>query len=191
MPPGPPPPPNPYAQPSPYAYPPPAYGYTPYGGPQTTFAGFGARLGGFLLDSLILASPFLVIAYAFVLPGTDFHCTTTPATVGNYGSTHCNFGSGFFLRYLLLFVVGLVVGFLYFIVPIARGGQTPGMKAAHVRVVDAVTGGPIGMGRSIGRYLMQTFISGSICYLGYLWMLWDDRSQTWHDKVANSIVVNA
>ena len=65
------------------------------------------------------------------------------------------------------------------------------MRIAKVRVVDAVTGQPgIGIGRSIGRYLARA-ISGWICYLGYFWMLWDERSQTWHDKVSNSIVVNA
>ena len=33
------------------------------------------------------------------------------------------------------------------------------------------------------------FISGQICYLGYLWMLWDGKNQTWHDKVAGTFVV--
>ena len=35
----------------------------------------------------------------------------------------------------------------------------------------------------------MSIISAWPCYLGYLWMLWDDRRQTWQDKVANSIVV--
>jgi hypothetical protein len=30
-----------------------------------------------------------------------------------------------------------------------------------------------------------------VCLLGYLWALWDERKQTWHDKVVNSIVVRA
>ena len=32
-------------------------------------------------------------------------------------------------------------------------------------------------------------LSGSICYLGYFWMLWDPQKQTWHDKIVNSVVV--
>jgi len=27
--------------------------------------------------------------------------------------------------------------------------------------------------------------------IGYLWMLWDDEKQTWHDKVVGSVVVPA
>jgi uncharacterized RDD family membrane protein YckC len=32
-------------------------------------------------------------------------------------------------------------------------------------------------------------MSGNFCFLGYLWMLWDDKNQTWHDKVVNSVVI--
>ena len=30
-----------------------------------------------------------------------------------------------------------------------------------------------------------------VFYLGYLWMLWDYEKQTWHDKVADDVVVPA
>lgn len=58
-------------------------------------------------------------------------------------------------------------------------------------MVDATTGGPIGAGRALGRYLFAAFISSNICLLGYLWNIWDKRKQTWHDKVVNSVVVKA
>jgi uncharacterized RDD family membrane protein YckC len=32
-------------------------------------------------------------------------------------------------------------------------------------------------------------VSGYVCLLGYLWMLWDDKKQTWHDKMVGSNVV--
>ena len=56
-------------------------------------------------------------------------------------------------------------------------------------MVDKYTGQPIGVGKALGRYLFAAFISGQVCDLGYLWMLWDADKQTWHDKVVNSIVV--
>ena len=28
-----------------------------------------------------------------------------------------------------------------------------------------------------------------MCYLGYFWMLWDGEKQTWHDKLATTVVV--
>jgi hypothetical protein len=32
-------------------------------------------------------------------------------------------------------------------------------------------------------------LSALLCFLGFFWMLWDRRKQTWHDMVANSLVV--
>jgi uncharacterized RDD family membrane protein YckC len=37
--------------------------------------------------------------------------------------------------------------------------------------------------------LFASFISANVFYLGYLWMLWDDKKQTWQDKVVTSVVV--
>jgi uncharacterized RDD family membrane protein YckC len=86
----------------------------------------------------------------------------------------------------VLFIVAL---FAYFIVlEGGASGQTLGMKALSIRVVDFDGGGPIGYGRATVRALVQYFLSG-ILYLGYLWMLWDKEKQTWHDKASRSVVV--
>ena len=89
------------------------------------------------------------------------------------------------IAYVLTFVVVLA----YFIA-LEGGptGQTLGMKAVSIRVVDFDGGGPIGYGRGTVRALVQYFLSG-ILYLGYLWMLWDREKQTWHDKASRSVVV--
>ena len=67
-------------------------------------------------------------------------------------------------------------------------GQTLGKRALGIRVIDYQTGGSIGFGRAVVRYLVKTILSW-ILLLGYLWMLWDREKQTWHDKAANSVVV--
>jgi uncharacterized RDD family membrane protein YckC len=67
-------------------------------------------------------------------------------------------------------------------------GQTPGKMALGIRVIDFNTGGPIGYGRAFIRWL-SSILSAIPCYLGYLWMLWDREKQTWHDKLAGSVVV--
>ena len=84
--------------------------------------------------------------------------------------------------------LGLLVSFSYFTYFHGKTGQTPGNAALGIRVVDIDTGEVIGYGRAFGRALMA-IVSGVVLLLGYLWMLWDSRKQTWHDKVANSIPV--
>ena len=34
-------------------------------------------------------------------------------------------------------------------------------------------------------------LSALPCFLGFFWMLWEPRKRTWHDIVANSLVVRA
>ena len=67
-------------------------------------------------------------------------------------------------------------------------GQTVGKKLLGIRVIDFSAGGPIGYGRGFVRQLAR-ILSGLVCYLGYLWMLWDKEKQTWHDKLATTVVV--
>jgi uncharacterized RDD family membrane protein YckC len=86
-------------------------------------------------------------------------------------------------------LVNLVVGIGYF--TYFEGGptgQTLGKRALDIRVIDIRAGGPLGYGRGFIRYLAR-FLSTIACLLGYFWMLWDKEKQTWHDKLASSVVV--
>jgi len=87
-------------------------------------------------------------------------------------------------------LLGLVVGLAYFTYFHGRTGQTPGDAALGIRVVDVRDhpGQPIGYPRALGRALMS-IISALVFFLGYLWMLWDDNKQTWHDKAVGSVPV--
>lgn len=57
-----------------------------------------------------------------------------------------------------------------------------------VLVLDENDGSYIGTKRAVYRGLMS-YVSQIALFLGYLWMLWDPKKQTWHDKVAKSVVV--
>jgi uncharacterized RDD family membrane protein YckC len=120
-----------------------------------------------------------------VLPKTDRGCTV------NGQPMICRGPSGASIAVLLL--VGLIATIAilaYYVIRIGGSGATVGQKMLGIRVVDESTGGVIGYGRAALR-LFVSALSGFPCYLGYLWMLWDSRRQTWHDKVARSVVVQA
>ena len=68
-------------------------------------------------------------------------------------------------------------------------GYTVGKKIMGIRVVSSSrkkVDWVQAFVRSISRVLSSLFLG-----LGYLWMLWDARSQTWHDKLADTYVVEA
>jgi uncharacterized RDD family membrane protein YckC len=69
-----------------------------------------------------------------------------------------------------------------------KAGQTLGQRLCGIRLVDAGTGRQVEPGMAAARWLMS-YVSGVAILLGFLWMLWDPMKQTWHDKVAGTLVV--
>ena len=84
--------------------------------------------------------------------------------------------------------LGTIASFVYFTYFHGRTGQTPGDAALGIRVVDIDNGEVIGYGRAFGRALVA-IVSTLVVLLGFLWMIWDKRKQTWHDKAAGSLPV--
>ena len=93
------------------------------------------------------------------------------------------------LRIIGLTFVALLVSFGYYTYfEGSETGQTIGKRAMNIRVADDRTGASIGYGRAAIRWVGR-IISGIVFGLGYFWMLWDENSQTWHDKLATCVVI--
>ena len=84
--------------------------------------------------------------------------------------------------------LGTLASFVYFTYFHGRTGQTPGDAALGIRVVDIDSGEVIGYGRAFGRALVS-IVSALVILVGYLWMIWDKRNQTWHDKAVSSLPI--
>jgi len=156
------------------------------------YAGFGARLGGRLLDGLLyglLGAVFSVPAVILIISAFK-DCTRTTSIDGTKSIT-CDPGqlkTGLLLAGIAIGALGVIVIGLLYISHLGKTGQTWGRKIVGVKVVTKDTGAPLGFARALGRTLIEQTISG-ICFLGFLWMLWDKDKQTWHDKIVNSVVV--
>ena len=101
--------------------------------------------------------------------------------------------------FLDLIVVGIVVGLLglgdyfavwataYFITFWALRGTTLGGVVLGIKVVrmdDRPVDWSVALVRGLGSFL-SLFVMG----LGFLWVAWDPQRQSWHDKIAGTIVV--
>lgn len=191
-------------QPAPSAAPPapPAYGHTtpaasPYGEPPqavpvgtqawavpTTqappFAHWGARVGAYLLDNVVISAPTL-IGYGFALATADVvrdpftgAATPEPTTAG-------------LLAVLLGFVAQLALWVWNRGIRQGRTGQSLGKSALGIHLVRAQDGAPLGTGTALLRDLAHV-VDGPL-YLGYLWPLWDANRQTFADKIVSTVVV--
>ena len=105
-----------------------------------------------------------------------------------------------FVDLLVLGVLGSVVGdgasvagpmlvwlLIHHVALVAEGG-TIGHRAAGIRIV-AEDGANLGFAHAFVRVIIKYLISLPPIALGYMWMLDDPSRQTWHDRIASSVVV--
>jgi uncharacterized RDD family membrane protein YckC len=65
-------------------------------------------------------------------------------------------------------------------------GSSIGKSIMKFKVVSEKTGQPIGFGLSIVRQLAH-IVDSAICYIGYLFPLWDAKRQTLADKIMTTV----
>ena len=67
-------------------------------------------------------------------------------------------------------------------------GQSFGKKTVGLKLVGEQTGQVIGGGNGVVRVLCH-FVDSVICYIGYLFPLWDAKKQTIADKIMKTVVI--
>ena len=193
----PPPPPGNYPPPPPPGnYPPP-----PGGGGYPPPQGFGGPPGGALptdaytpwltrvLAWLIDYVPYLIIVgigYGIEAATQETVCVsdTSGYDLGDFCATgNSTLGVAAFLLSVVIGLAYLVWNYGY-----RQGttGSSIGKGIMKFKVVGEATGQPIGFGMSIVRQLAH-IVDGIICYIGYLFPLWDAKRQTIADKIMKTI----
>ena len=177
---------------------PPAYGAAPgYAGPPAygarapwgPLAGWGTRVLAMIVDSLLSLVGLIpyVVGVVLVVAGLpDSSSYETPA-----GPAANETNTGLVITGVILAIIG-ILGMLAIQIwnrafKQGRTGQSVGKKVMGIKLVDEHTGQPIGAGMSFVRDLAHTL--DGFFYLGYLWPLWDDKRQTFADKILSTVVV--
>lgn len=181
------PPPQPYGRAG-YGPPPVAAGYHPTGPGAPRYANWLERAGATLIDGvlqLLMLAPFAAGGFVYDF-GTDCH-------VRGDGMPACGGGSspGLQTAGTVLMIAGIALSLAFWLWNrcVRQGrGRSIGKSALGLTVVTSREGRPIGTWRSIWRELAHLLNDWS-CWLGYLWALWDDRRQTWSDKVSGAVVI--
>ena len=133
--------------------------------PQQGFpAGIGRRLGALMYDSLLILALLALTGYIRIplngeaVTGLAFQLTLLAEILGFYG-------------------------FCWY-----KHGETLGMRAWHIRLVDES-----GHGVSLKQIAIRSLvgpISLACAGLGYLWLFVGNDKQTWHDKMSKTVVVH-
>jgi uncharacterized RDD family membrane protein YckC len=139
--------------------------------PASQYSDWLHRVGAFLIDAVPQIVIFIV-AYVLLLIFAAIHVT--------------------FLG-VLFFIVGIIASVGYHVYNrwvLGGQGQSLGKKYLNMRLLSEDTGQPIGTLNAFLRDLCH-FVDGIICYIGYLFPLWDEKRQTLADKIMKTVVVPA
>ncbi len=92
-------------------------------------------------------------------------------TISKLSATVCFFTFAFvYLQYFGLFTV--------------FGGSTPGMMVAGIQVASST--GDLPTPRQYMLRALGYVLSAGTCFLGFLWILWDEDGLTWHDRLSKT-----
>jgi uncharacterized RDD family membrane protein YckC len=138
-----------------------------------TLANWPQRVGAYLIDNLIASIPgFLAI---ILFSGTQ------PGESPSAGASVVAF---------LLYLVSLGLWIYNRSILAGRTGQSWGKQVLSLRLVRMADGQPMGGGMAFLRDLLH-ILDALLCYLGFLWPLWDARRQTlFGDKIMNTVVLS-
>ena len=161
---------NPPPPPPGYAPPPQMPGYQPMAvASPGSYGGFWIRVVAYIIDAIILG----IIGGILSVPlGVNY------SDVNSLNSAAARTSNG----------IDLVLSLVYFVGLWTYMGGSIGQRILGMRVVDATTGQPIGLGKAVIRWL-GVLLSFFVCFIGVIWVAFDGRKQGWMDKIAGTVVV--
>lgn len=150
------------------------------------YAGFISRLIAFVIDTVIITISVLAITWFVSVTIRIFNLQAffnifsilMPGATSSLEQLIERLTAGF----LLAFVIAVYYIFFWII-----AGYTPGKAFMGLRIITT-DGRKISFFRALLRYLAY-FLSAGLFFLGFFWILIDDRRQGWHDKIAGTLVV--
>ncbi len=165
------------------------YGQAPQ--PRLIYGGLLTRFVAYLLDSLIIGVPTGILLVVLFIAGV----VASPVSPSDVpppppGGTA---GGALYLNppaILVFYLFVLLVAAGYYAYFWSASGATPAMRLFKLRVVDANSGQPIGIGRAVARYI-GLIIAALPCWIGLIWAAFDPRAQGWHDKIASTVVLQS
>ena len=158
-------------------------GEPPQGGPEGssptfTLSPWAKRLGAYLLDGLIVS--------VVLIPGV-FMVTAASAMAADGSGGGGGIG---LLLGLLLYLVAFGFSIWQYVFVQGKTGQTIGKKTLGIKLVSEADAQPIGPLNSFLRQICHILDSVPCVPVGYLFPLWDEKRQTFADKIMKTVVID-
>jgi uncharacterized RDD family membrane protein YckC len=135
-----------------------------------TLASIGARALAFVIDELLVSLLFIAIYWNQFVNAADVEQTIV------------------IMNTMVVYVMLLKIVFQSFFVWMY--GATPGKMLVKIRVIYVYDLDNPSPTRAVLRAAVRV-LSETIFYLGFLWAMLNPKRESWHDKAAGTLVVNA
>jgi uncharacterized RDD family membrane protein YckC len=136
------------------------------------YASVGRRWVASFVDSLIVGFGSMIITIPLGIVGAINKDSSTPIITN-----------------MISQLVVMLISAVYYVYLTGTKGQTLGKMALKIKVIKKDSGKIPDFTSSFLRETVGKFISAIVFGVGYLWAIWDKDKQTWHDKIANTVVV--
>jgi len=152
------------------------------------YAGFWVRFVAFSLDLAVLSVTVMLLNLFFKTPSPD-----VSALMDTEGFPQFMVALKITLMPMILSNSIIFLGtVLYWMLMTYSFGATLGKMAMGIKVVredlSPVTFKNVFVREFLVKDLLYTALF-FISWLGYLWVMWDKKKQSWHDKIARTIVI--
>ena len=134
--------------------------------PKSDLASLGLRLKAFLTDTFLITTPILyIVIYLVMGSGEEF-------------AQNRSLGWG------IIFAVHASIILIFWL----KNGQTPGLKAYDIKLVDSITKGRVSVAQVLIRYIATLFAVVSIFLL--LYPFFNKDKKTFQDLFSNTTIIN-
>jgi uncharacterized RDD family membrane protein YckC len=141
------------------------------------YGGFWRRFVAILVDGILL--------WIVLLP---LRLVLAPPRATAMDLYHFGFGHTFWATFWSWNTgIAYAVEFVYYVYFLSQKGATLGKMLMGVKVVTA-KGGPISVGRAIGRYFARN-LSWMTLFIGYIMAAFDDQKRALHDYICGTRVI--
>jgi uncharacterized RDD family membrane protein YckC len=134
-----------------------------------------SRILASFIDAIIISIPMFVMGLVFGI------------VIGLLGSDST--GPMVAIIQTIINLIGYGFAIFYYVYFTGSKGQTLGKKAMKIKVVKEDDNSVPGYGTAFLREIVGKFVSSLVLSLGYFWAIWDPKKQTWHDKIAHTLVI--
>jgi len=154
----------------------------------TQYAGFGHRLGAFLIDVVILwIVQFIIVTPVLGLLGLGMAKEIENLQPGDEAAAMGMVGTIMAAAGLIWLVTTAFLILYYAVMESSKLQATVGKLAVGIKVTD-LNGERVGFGKALGRSFSR-IISYMVFFIGFLIAAFTEKKQALHDLIAGTIVL--